>query len=95
MTLPLATQDALAHSRVVEKRIRDEIDTAGSWIPFEQFMHLALYAPGLGYYSSGATKLGILRDGSARTARPSTGARQALSRGQSVDGAGEGNRSCP
>lgn len=62
MTLPLATQDALAHSRVVERRIRDEIDTAGSWIPFEQFMHLALYAPGLGYYSSGATKLGDAGD---------------------------------
>ena len=31
---------------------------AGGWLSFEQFMDLALYAPGLGYYSAGARKLG-------------------------------------
>lgn len=61
-TLPLANEDALNHSRSVQMRIRDKIVAAGGWISFEQFMHLALYAPGLGYYSSGATKLGSAGD---------------------------------
>ena len=29
------------------------------WLSFERFMDLALYAPGLGYYSAGAHKLGV------------------------------------
>ena len=32
--------------------------TAAGWMSFERFMDLALYAPGLGYYSAGAHKLG-------------------------------------
>jgi SAM-dependent MidA family methyltransferase len=43
-------------------RVRDylgaAIGAAGGWLSFERFMDLALYAPGLGYYSSGAQKLG-------------------------------------
>jgi SAM-dependent MidA family methyltransferase len=34
------------------------VRAAGGWLPFERFMELALYAPGLGYYSAGAVKLG-------------------------------------
>ncbi len=34
------------------------IDAAGGWIGFDAYMNLALYAPGLGYYSAGARKLG-------------------------------------
>lgn len=30
----------------------------GGWLPFEQFMALALYTPGLGYYSSGRPVIG-------------------------------------
>ncbi len=41
------------------------IDRAGGWIPFSAFMDSALYAPGLGYYSAGAAKIGRSpRDGS-------------------------------
>ena len=32
--------------------------TAAGWLSFERFMDIALYAPGLGYYSAGAHKLG-------------------------------------
>ena len=32
--------------------------TAAGWLSFERFMDMALYAPGLGYYSAGAHKLG-------------------------------------
>lgn len=34
------------------------IAAAGGWLSFEEFMELALYAPGLGYYSAGARKFG-------------------------------------
>jgi SAM-dependent MidA family methyltransferase len=34
------------------------IAAAGGWLSFERYMDLALYAPGLGYYSAGARKLG-------------------------------------
>ena len=31
---------------------------AGGWLPFDQFMALALYAPGAGYYAHGSRKFG-------------------------------------
>src|ERR1700684_3818810 len=40
------------------ERIAAEIRAAGGWISFERYMEAALYAPGLGYYSAGARKLG-------------------------------------
>jgi len=36
----------------------EQIAAAGGWLSFETFMDSALYAPGLGYYSAGAHKLG-------------------------------------
>ncbi|HEX6242584.1 MAG TPA: SAM-dependent methyltransferase, partial [Polyangiales bacterium] len=30
--------------------IRQAIESAGGWLPFDRYMSLALYAPGLGYY---------------------------------------------
>jgi SAM-dependent MidA family methyltransferase len=46
------------HSRAVAEMIRRRIKEAGGWLPFDTFMDLALYAPGLGYYSAGGVKLG-------------------------------------
>src|SRR5260221_2030494 len=56
--LPVPTDDARRHSDRLSETIRDEIAAAGGWIGFARFMELALYAPGLGYYVAGATKLG-------------------------------------
>lgn len=50
--------DAKAHSERLAVLIRDQIASNGGALPFWRFMELALYAPGLGYYSAGATKLG-------------------------------------
>lgn len=50
--------DAIAHSERLAELIRDQIASNGGALPFWRFMELALYAPGLGYYSAGATKLG-------------------------------------
>ncbi len=38
--------------------IATRIADAGGWIAFDDYMRQALYEPGLGYYSAGATKLG-------------------------------------
>jgi SAM-dependent MidA family methyltransferase len=54
--------DALAHSRRLVELIDAEIARSQGWIGFDHFMQLALYAPGLGYYSGGATKLGAAGD---------------------------------
>ena len=47
-----------AHVERVRERIAAEIDAAGGWLAFDRYMEIALYAPGLGYYSAGAHKLG-------------------------------------
>jgi len=46
------------HARRVMERLQAAIRAAGGWLPFDEYMALALYAPGLGYYSAGARKLG-------------------------------------
>ena len=46
------------HTERVRAMLDGEIARAGGWISFERYMDLALYAPGLGYYSAGAHKLG-------------------------------------
>jgi SAM-dependent MidA family methyltransferase len=46
------------HSLRMQEHLRAQIAAAGGWLGFEQFMDSALYAPGLGYYSAGAQKLG-------------------------------------
>jgi SAM-dependent MidA family methyltransferase len=52
------SDDELRHTERVRQLIAGEIAAAGGWISFERYMDLALYAPGLGYYSAGARKLG-------------------------------------
>ncbi|HEY4127055.1 MAG TPA: SAM-dependent methyltransferase [Gammaproteobacteria bacterium] len=60
--LPVPESDALAHSQRVTAHIRAAVEAAGGAIPFSRYMDLALYAPGLGYYSAGARKFGIAGD---------------------------------
>lgn len=47
-----ATESALT------RRIADTIRTRGGWLGFDEFMELALYAPGLGYYARSAVQFG-------------------------------------
>lgn len=60
--LPPPDADALAHSARLSALIREQIAAHGGAIPFSRFMELALYAPGLGYYSAGASKFGAEGD---------------------------------
>jgi SAM-dependent MidA family methyltransferase len=61
-TLPELSDDERAHVERVAEHIRAFIRQHGDVIGFDAFMRLALYAPGLGYYSAGATKLGAAGD---------------------------------
>ena len=56
--LPVPDASALAQSSSLVRLIEREISAAGGWIPFHRYMELALYAPDLGYYSSGTQKFG-------------------------------------
>lgn len=58
MALPEPAPEARAHSDRVAAHIREQIEASGGWISFARYMELALYAPGLGYYSAGSRKLG-------------------------------------
>jgi SAM-dependent MidA family methyltransferase len=57
-TFPEPDAESLALSDELTRRIRAEILAAGGWIGFERFMQMALFEPGLGYYSAGSAKLG-------------------------------------
>ncbi|MFM7395720.1 MAG: class I SAM-dependent methyltransferase [Gammaproteobacteria bacterium] len=56
--LPAPAPDALLHSERLRLLIGERIGASGGWMSFADYMQLALYAPGLGYYSAGATKFG-------------------------------------
>lgn len=45
-------------SATLQKSIVREIFGSGGWLPFDAFMHAALYTPGLGYYTNGLQKFG-------------------------------------
>ena len=64
--LPSASIDSQAICQQLTQLIQQKIAQAGGWISFAEFMHMALYTPGLGYYSGGAKKFG--QDGDFVTA---------------------------
>ena len=66
MDLPQPSAEAQAHSARLTELIQQAIAHEQGAISFARFMELALYAPGLGYYSAGARKFG--KDGDFVTA---------------------------
>jgi SAM-dependent MidA family methyltransferase len=60
--LPVPDEDSLRHSQRLAGLIRDEIERQGGRITFARYMELALYVPGLGYYSAGLNKFGAAGD---------------------------------
>lgn len=58
---PRPSPQALAHSARLLAHLRDVIAAEGP-LDFAKYMELALYAPGLGYYSAGARKFGAAGD---------------------------------
>ena len=64
-TTPASPSTPASDNAALQAIIRAEVTRNGGWLPFDRFMQLALYAPGLGYYAHGSTKLGHLpADGS-------------------------------
>lgn len=60
-TLPTPSEDAQAKSQELSKKIRQRIKRHGA-LPFSDYMQMALYTPGLGYYTSGLPKIGATGD---------------------------------
>ncbi len=50
--------EANSVTRAVLALVQQSIRRAGGWLPFDRFMALALYAPGLGYYANDSRKFG-------------------------------------
>jgi SAM-dependent MidA family methyltransferase len=46
-------------------RVGEAVRAAGGWLPFDRFMALALYEPGLGYYANATPKFGQMPAGVA------------------------------
>ena len=44
----------------LQQRVLAAIHASGGWLPFDRFMALALYEPGLGYYSRGNRQFGAM-----------------------------------
>jgi SAM-dependent MidA family methyltransferase len=52
-------------TRALLARLREAIHAAGGWLPFDRFMAIALYEPGLGYYANQNPKFGQMPAGLA------------------------------
>jgi SAM-dependent MidA family methyltransferase len=58
LPLPSIPPQSADHVARVTAHVVDLVERAGGAISFERYMEAVLYAPGLGYYSAGASKLG-------------------------------------
>jgi len=58
-SLPEPDELSAEQSARVREHLRKKILNGGGHVSFAEFMHEALYAPGLGYYSAGSTKFGV------------------------------------
>jgi len=56
--LPIPSVEAIVHSEKLHHFIQNKMLENGGFVNFQDFMELALYAPGLGYYAAGAQKIG-------------------------------------
>ena len=56
--LPDPGADARAHSARVRDAVAAAVERGGGFLALRDYIDLALYAPGLGYYAAGARKLG-------------------------------------
>ena len=62
MSLPEPSAEAQAASRALSVQIAARIEAAGGWLPFADYMDMALHFPGLGYYAGGSLKFGAAGD---------------------------------
>ena len=60
---PMRETEPGSVSAALLAHLRQDIAAAGGWIPFDRFMHTALYTPGLGYYARGDSPIGLMPAG--------------------------------
>ncbi len=56
----MQTKEAGSVSASLKAQIAKAIDDGGGWLPFDRFMAMALYQPGLGYYANDSRKFGLM-----------------------------------
>jgi SAM-dependent MidA family methyltransferase len=57
--------EAASLTSALQERLSAAIRASGGWLPFDRFMAIALYEPGLGYYANGLPKFGQMPGGEA------------------------------
>lgn len=60
--MPALDEAQLGQAAAVRAALRAHLERRGGWIGFDEYLEQVLYAPGLGYYSAGAVKLGAAGD---------------------------------
>jgi SAM-dependent MidA family methyltransferase len=60
--LPAPDPAQQQHSSRVAGAVRAALAAAGGWLPFDEYLRIVMYAPGLGYYSAGTAKFGAAGD---------------------------------
>lgn len=58
----LSNSEAISHCTQLSQLIDQAVEKNGGYLPFSQYMHLALYTPHLGYYAAGSYKFGAAGD---------------------------------
>ena len=56
----MQSNESVSVSAALPRLIHEAIARNGGWLPFDRFMAMALYAPGLGYYANDSRKFGHL-----------------------------------
>jgi SAM-dependent MidA family methyltransferase len=56
----MQTSESASVSAPLTQLLRAAIGRNGGWLPFDRFMAMALYAPGLGYYANRSPKFGLM-----------------------------------
>lgn len=56
----MVNQHASSVTTALQALVGAQIAASGGWLPFDRFMALALYAPGLGYYANTSRKFGAM-----------------------------------
>jgi SAM-dependent MidA family methyltransferase len=60
--LPEPTPQMRSHEARVRQALYETIRAANGWVPFDDYLRIVQYAPGLGYYSAGSHKIGVEGD---------------------------------
>ena len=56
----MTPKDSASVSTLLRQRLVEAINAQGGWLPFDRFMAMALYEPGLGYYARDSRQFGAM-----------------------------------